>query len=119
MRKIIVGTMLLLAVATGLAVAAPPVPSQGTGNWCCWGVNNRELTVEQQQQVKQWQQQRLEQHQQILAQQVKWGWLTQDQADQRLTWLEKRSAQGMHGHSYDGVKWQEGRHGHGGHWQQK
>ncbi|MGL5514390.1 MAG: DUF2680 domain-containing protein, partial [Sporomusa sp.] len=97
MRKVTIMIMAALLVMsfTGLVFAAQAqTTSPGFGYGCCgnYSKNYSNLTDEQKAQISVWQQQMLEQRKQMLAQQVKWGWMTQAQADQRLSWIEDQMA---------------------------
>ncbi|WP_425059381.1 hypothetical protein SCACP_40740 [Sporomusa carbonis] len=102
MKKVTLITMVALLVVafSGLAVVAQAqVPAQAAGIGYCpyYGQYHNNLTDEQKTQIAAWQQQRLEQRKQILAKQVEWGWITQAQADQQISWMEQRIASGACG----------------------
>jgi hypothetical protein len=103
----------LLAVSvSGLAIAAPvqdPAPTPGNGYCPYYGQTYSNLTDDQKAQMAAWQQQRLDQRKQMLQKQVEWGYMTQAQADQQITWMEQQVANGTYGHGMMGM----GMHGNG------
>jgi hypothetical protein len=97
---------LLALSVSGLAIAAPvqgPAPIPGNGYCPYYGQNYNNLTDDQKAQMAAWQQQMLEQKKQMLSQQVQWGWITQAQADQQITWMEQQVANGTYGHGMMGM----------------
>jgi len=122
MRKVTIMIMAALLVMsfTGLVFAAPAQTAPpGFGYGCCgnYSQNYSDLTDDQKAQITVWQQQMLEQRKQMLARHVEWGWITQAQADQHLSWIEEQVANGTcRGHRAMGMHAGNGygRHGNGG-----
>ncbi len=100
----------LLIVALNGLVAAAPVPSPAHGNGYChsYGQTYDNLNDEQKAQIAAWDQQGLEQRKQMLQKQVEWGYLTQEQADRQVSWMEQQMANGDHDWGSKGMM---GRHG--------
>ncbi|CUH95349.1 hypothetical protein P22_1419 [Propionispora sp. 2/2-37] len=99
MKKVTLIAMvaLLVVACSGLAMAAQaqvPAQAAGVGNCPFYGMYQNNLTDEQKAQIDTWRQQWLEQRKEMLAKQVEWGWLTQDQANQQISWMEQRIANG-------------------------
>lgn len=102
MKKVTLLTLVALLVVSfsGLAVAAPVQgPAQTPGNWYCpyYGQYYNDLTDDQKAQIATWNQQRLDQRKQMLQKQVEWGYMTQAQADQQISWMEQQMANGGYG----------------------
>ncbi|SHJ80699.1 DUF2680 domain-containing protein [Propionispora hippei] len=114
MRKTILIAMAALLVVSfaGAVLAAPVQAPPGPGNGFCpyYGQTYSNLTDDQKTQITAWQNQRLEQEKQMLSRQVEWGWLTQEQADQRIAWMEQQVANGSYGFGMMA----SGLHGHHG-----
>ena len=104
MKKTMVVALIALAMLSfgGLAVAAPQGPGSAQDNWYCpyYGQNINNLTDDQKAQLAAWQQQAFDQRKEILQKQVEWGWITQAQADQQISWMEQRLADGTYGHGH-------------------
>ena len=98
MKKMVLIMAVVLAAGAvfgSMAFAAPtPAGAGGPGMCPYYSTDRTNWTDDQKQQMAAWQQQRLEQHKQMLAKQVEWGWITQAQADQRLAWMEQRQSAG-------------------------
>lgn len=99
---LVVVVALCVVSFSNLAIAAlvqspAPIP----GNWYCpyYGQYYNNLTDDQKSQIASWQRQRLDQTKLMLQKQVKWGWITQAQADQQISWMEQRFANGYYGYS--------------------
>ena len=81
--------VLVLSLAGAVAFAAP---GNYHGGGCFFGATPGQqvnLTDEQKTQIAAWQQERFEHKKQVLQKQVEWGWLTQEQADERLAFMEQ------------------------------
>ena len=104
--------VLAVSLAGAVALAAPGNDSGQPEAFCpVWGSNNNRqanLTDEQKTQMETWRKARVEQKKQELQKQVEWGWLTQAQADQEISWLEQHytgnysrgPGRGMMGHGH-------------------
>ena len=108
MKKVTLFALVTLLVVSfsSLAFAAPAqVPTPGPGNWYCpyYGQYYNNLTDDQKAQIAAWQQQALDQRKQVLQKQVEWGWITQTQADQQISWMEQQFANGAYGHGPMGM----------------
>lgn len=55
------------------------------------------LTDEQKAQMTVWQQERMEHRKQVLQKEVEWGWITQAQADEQISFMEQRLKDGNFG----------------------
>ena len=103
--------VLAVSLAGAVAFAAPGIDPGQPGAFCpAWGSNNDRqatLTDEQKTQMETWHKARVEQRKQELQKQVEWGWLTQAQADQKISWLEQ------HHSGNDGMGPGRGMMGHG------
>lgn len=114
MKKITVVALigvLVLSLAGSVALAAPG-DAYGPGGFCpAFGTNGQQvnLTSEQKAQLDSWHKERMEQRKQVLKRQVEWGWLTQEQADQEISYMEQYQKDG-----YGGMGMGPGRM-HGGH----
>ncbi|WP_371366744.1 hypothetical protein SRRS_09880 [Sporomusa rhizae] len=87
--------VLVLSLA-GAVVFAAPKGDFGPGGFCPpVGPNGQQVTLndEQKAQFAAWHQERIEQEKQVLKKQVEWGWITQEQADQRIAFMEQRQKQ--------------------------
>lgn len=107
-------SMLVLAFAASVVVAAPTHPPSPPGYNCpYYGANGQtNLTDEQKEQIAVWQKQALASRKEVLQKQAEWGWITQDQADQQISWLEQQTANGAQFGMGCGLG--IGRHGAGG-----
>lgn len=95
--------IIMVAFLVSFAGSAFAAPAPGNGYCPYYGQNYNNLTDDQKAQMAAWQQQMLEQKKQMLSQQVQWGWITQAQADQQITWLEQQVANGTYGHDMMGM----------------
>ena len=89
--------VLVVSLAGAVAFAAPAMNPDQSGAFCpAWGPNSQQvnLTEEQKAQIETWRQEGLEHRKQVLQKQVEWGWLTQEQADQQINWLEQHHRDG-------------------------
>jgi hypothetical protein len=84
------GAVAFAAPGNNLNTACPFFGAGGPGQQ----VN---LTDEQKAQIATWQQERLEHRKQVLQKQVEWGWITQAQADERISFMEQRQKDGNFG----------------------
>lgn len=96
----LVALMVISFAATVFAAAPVQGPAQTPGNWYCpyYGQYYNDLNDDQKAQVNAWRQQMLDQRKQMLVQQVERGYMTQAQADQKLSWMEQQMANGAYGH---------------------
>ncbi|MDT8901424.1 DUF2680 domain-containing protein [Anaeroselena agilis] len=104
--SLFVAVVLVVVSFSGLVVAAPAQdPAQSGGNWYCpnYGQNYNNLTDDQKAQIAAWQQQSLDQRKQVLQKQVEWGWITQSQADQQISWMQQHIADSAYGHGPMGM----------------
>lgn len=87
--------VLVLSLAGAVVFAAPKGDFRPGGVCPFGGPNGQQITLtdEQKAQMTAWHQERIEQEKQVLKKQVEWGWLTQEQADQRLAFMEQRQKQ--------------------------
>lgn len=74
----------------------------GKGYYCPYLRHSSDITDEQREQISQWQNQMLDNRSQILQKQVEWGWITQDQADQQIKYMQQwhKNGYGMWMHGY-------------------
>lgn len=115
MKKIflaVFAVLLVVSFGTLTAFAQPQFMGQtGAKGYCpYYGQSANNLTDEQKNQIADWHKQRLEQRKEMLAKQVEWGWITQEQADQQILWMEQRMANGVTG---PGMMMGQGAHGRG------
>lgn len=112
MKKItvfLITGLLVLAIAASVAFAGP---GRGPAINC----QSVAMTDAQKEELVPLQNQMLELRKQMLAKQVQWGNLTQEEADQRITWMKERMEKGY------GPGMMMGRgpgRGHGPMWQQQ
>jgi hypothetical protein len=88
---------LVLSLAGAVAFAAP---GNNLGQACpFFGAAGQQanLTDEQKAQMATWQQERVEHRKQVLQKEVEWGWLTQAQADEQISFMEQRQKDGNFG----------------------
>lgn len=104
-KGILFAIVALLVVSFSGIVFSAPAQDPAQGNWYCpyYGQNYNNLTDDQKAQIAAWQQQALDQKKQILQKQVEWGWITQTQADQQISWMQQRFANGDYGHGPMGM----------------
>lgn len=86
--------ILIVSFAASAFAAPAPVPVQNNGYCPYYGQTNSNLTDEQKEQIATWHKQAIEQRKQMMLQQVQWGWISQDQADQQLASMEQGVANG-------------------------
>ncbi|MDT8900142.1 DUF2680 domain-containing protein [Anaeroselena agilis] len=112
MKKVSMFAIVALLILSFTASAfAAPAPAPAQNNWYCpyYGQYYNNLTDQQKEQIATWHKQSIEQRKQMLQQQVQWGWITQAQADQQITWMEQGVANGtlacgmMGGHNMGGM----------------
>jgi len=74
----------------------------GQGYYCPYLRQSPALTDEQREQITQWQNQMIDNRKQVLQKQVEWGWITQDQADQQIKYMNQwqKNGYGMWMHGY-------------------
>ena len=92
----IIGT-LVLSLAGAVAFAAP---GNNLGQACPFfgaAGHQANLTDEQKAQIATWQQERFEHRKQVLQKKVEWGWITQAQADEQISFMEQRQKDGNFG----------------------
>lgn len=92
--------VLVLSLAGAVALAAPGANPGLPGSFCpAFGANGQQinLTDEQKAQIETWHKERIEHRKQVLQKQVEWGWLTQEQADQQISFMEQRNKDGNFG----------------------
>lgn len=88
---------LVLSLAGAVAFAAA---GNNTGAACPFTGpvgQQANLTDEQKAQITTWQQERLEHSKQVLQKKVEWGWITQAQADEQISFMEQRQKDGNFG----------------------
>lgn len=84
---------LFLGIIAGSVVIAAPV--QSGGYFCPYVQQSPYLSDEQRQQITQWQDQMLENRKQILQKQVEWGWITQEDADRQISYMQQWQSNGF------------------------
>lgn len=90
---------LVLSLAGAVAFAAPGNPGQPGGFCPQFGPAGQQtnLTDEQKAQISTWQKEQFEHRKQVLQKEVEWGWLTQAQADEQISFMEQRMKDGNFG----------------------
>lgn len=104
MKKVTLLALVALLVVSFTATVFA-APTQTPGNWYCpyYGQYYNNLTDDQKAQVATWQQQALEQKTQMLQKQVEWGYMTQAQADQQISWMKEQIANGAYAYPMGGM----------------
>ena len=76
----------------------------GQGYYSPYSQQSTNLSDDQRQQISQWQNQLIDNRKQILQKQVEWGWITQAQADQQISYMQQwqRNGYGMWMSGYGG-----------------
>lgn len=67
----------------------------GRGYYSPYSQYGTNLTNEQKEQMAQWQNQLIENRKQILQKQVEWGWITQDQANRQVSYMDQWQSNGF------------------------
>ena len=93
---------LFVGVIFGSLAFAQPQNSYAGGYYCPYMQRSPDLTDEQREQITQWQNQMIDNRKQVLQKQVEWGWITQDQADQQIKYMNQwqKNGYGMWMHGY-------------------
>lgn len=91
MRKTtIVITALLTMSFAGTSIASPGQTQSADNSYCAaYSQSYNTMSEEQKAQVTERQSQMLEQRKQIIQKQVELGYITQEQADQRIAWMDQ------------------------------
>lgn len=98
MKKTTIAIAALVTMSFAGAAFAAQAPSGTTtgGNWDCPGYSQsyNNMTDEQRAQIATNRQQILEQRKQMIQQQADRGYITQDQANQRMSWMDQNMSNG-------------------------
>lgn len=96
-KKIALAGAFVLTLAGAVAFAAP---GNNSGTGCPFGAapgQQVNLTDDQKAQIATWQQERYEHRKQVLQKKVEWGWITQAQADEQISFMQQRQKDGNFG----------------------
>ena len=97
MKKVSVSLVIVLLLGIGVLSVAIAAPLESAGYYCPYLQQEPTLTEDQRQQLSQWQNQMTENRKQMLQKQVEWGWITQEQANQQINYMQQwpRNGYGM------------------------
>ncbi|HWR45380.1 DUF2680 domain-containing protein [Sporomusa sp.] len=102
MKKITIFALigvLVLSLAGAVALAAPDGNPGQAGTFCphFGPAGQANLSDEQKAQIATWQKEMFEHRKQVLQKEVEWGWITQAQADQHISFMEQHLKDGNFG----------------------